>query len=469
VGLEIVPTGERWFTNALTLADLDGDGHVDIVAGNYFQDGGHILDANAGGIEAMHNTKSKSYNGGRKHLLLWSGATAGATPTARFREVTDVFDEQVNRGWALGVGAADLDGDMLPEIYFAYDFGPDRLMHNRSTPGHLRFTALVGRRGLTTPASCVMNQDSFKGMGIDFGDVNGDGLLDMYVSNIADWYALTESHFLWLSTGQRDLMRQGIAPYVEVSEGLGLSRSGWGWDTRLADFDNDGLLDAVQATGFIKGEINRWPELQSLGTGNDQLMTNPSFWPGFRPGDDLSGHNSAAFFVRDRTGKFQNVAMELGLAEPMVSRGIAVADVDGDGRLDFAMANQWESSFVFKNESPSANQFLGLHLLLPLQAGQPLRTRTGHPGSDLYGRPAIGAAATVHLPEGRILVAQVDGGSGHSGKRSPDLHFGVGQVAGARLRVDLRWRDPDGAVHEEAVQLTPGWHTVVLGWPGRGN
>jgi hypothetical protein len=151
----------------------------------------------------------------------------------------------------------------------------------------------------------------------------------------------------------------------------------------------------------------------------------------------------------------------------MVSRGIAVADVDGDGRLDFAIANQWEQSFVFKNESPSANLFLGLHLLLPLHPGQPLRTRPGHPGPGFYGRPAIGAAATVHLPENKVLVAQVDGGSGHSGKRSPDLHFGLGHFTGASLSVDLRWRDPDGVLHGERVQLTPGWHTVLLGWPGR--
>ena len=74
---------------------------------------------------------------------------------------------------------------------------------------------LEGKRGFTTPASFVLNQDSFKGMGIDFGDVNGDGMLDMYVSNIADRYALTESHMLWLSTGQPESMRDGRAPYVQ--------------------------------------------------------------------------------------------------------------------------------------------------------------------------------------------------------------------------------------------------------------
>jgi hypothetical protein len=466
VPVEIVRTGERWFTNALTLADLDGDGHVDIIAGNYFQDGAHILDVSAGGVEAMHNTKSKAYNGGRKHLLLWGGGEPGPSPSVRYQEVSDVFDEEVSRGWALGVGAADLDGDLLPELYFAHDFGPDRLLHNRSTPRHPKFAVLAGHRDFTTPASCVLNQDSFKGMGIDFGDVNGDGMLDMWVSNVADRWALQESHLLWLSDGHPEQMQSGRAPYAQSSEQLGLSRSGWGWDTRLADFDNDSSLEGVQATGFIKGKTDRWPELQSLGTGNDQLMTNPNFWPSFRPGDDISGHNLFAFFVRDSDGRFQNIGAELGFVEPMVSRGIAVADVDGDGRLDFAVANQWEPSFVFHNDSPHTGRFLGLHLLLPLTPGQAVRTRAGHPGRDLYGRPAIGAAATVHLPDGRSLVAQVDGGSGHSGKRSPDLHFGLANVgADEALTVDLRWRDPNGSVHAQSLQLAPGWHTVVLGWP----
>ena len=110
------------------------------------------------------------------------------------------------------MGAADLDGDLLPEIYIANDFGPDRLLHNRSTPGNLKFALLEGGRDFTTPKSCVLGHDSFKGMGVDFGDVNGDGILDIYVSNIATKFGLTESHFLWLSTGELGKMKEGIAP-----------------------------------------------------------------------------------------------------------------------------------------------------------------------------------------------------------------------------------------------------------------
>src|SRR5207244_9570128 len=133
-------------------------------------------------------------------------ATEGAQAKAQFREITGVLEEPVERGWTLAIGAADLNGDLLPEIYFGHDFGPDRLLHNRSTPGHLKFALLEGRRRFTDPKSCVLGFDSFKGMGVDFGDVNGDGLLDIYVSNIATRFGLMESHFLWESTGKLDAM-----------------------------------------------------------------------------------------------------------------------------------------------------------------------------------------------------------------------------------------------------------------------
>jgi hypothetical protein len=464
VPCEIVPGGGRWYTNAATLADLDGDGHIDLIIANYFPDGARILDANATGVEEMHAGKAKADNGGRKHLFLWKGAARGQRPAVQFEEQHGVLSEELDRGWTLAVGAADLDGDLLPEIYFANDFGPDVLLHNRSTRGRLRFVALKGQGGFTTPTSCVLGQDTFKGMGVDFADVNGDGLPDIYVSNIATAFGLEESHFLWLSTGEVHLMKQGVAPYVQASEALGLSRSGWGWDCRLADFDNDGVPEAIQATGFLKGKVDRWPELQALGTANSAIVSDPRFWPRFQPGDDLSGHNVNPFFVRGKDGRYHDIARLLGLNEPLVSRGIALADVDGDGRLDFALANQWGPSYFYRNTSPNPGVFLGLHLLLPV-TGAPaeMRHRPGHPSAELRGRPAIGATAIVELNDGRRLVGQVDGGSGHSGKRSPDLHFGLGKESGNEVvKVELRWRSPDGQLRQDTTYLAHGWHTILL-------
>jgi enediyne biosynthesis protein E4 len=436
---EIVPD-ERWFTNAATFADLDGDGHPDLVVANYFPDGAHILDAASTQHESMQHSMSRALNSGEKHIFLWSGAGNGSFC---FKEVKGVLPDEINHGWTLAVGAQDLDGDLLPELYFANDFGPDRLLHNLSTPGKLKFELLEGARDFATPGSKVLGHDSFKGMGVDFGDVNGDGLPDILVSNISAPYALEESNLLFVSTGKLDLMKKGVAPYVDRSEPLGVSRAGgWAWDSRFVDLNNDGVPEILQAVGFLRGNVNRWPELHEIAMGNDELLSNPDNWHDFRPGDDLNGHDHNPFFVRASDGRYYDLAAEVGLAQPHVSRGIAVADVDGDGRLDYAIANQWETSIFVHNES-NAGQFLGLRL-------------------RIHNRPAIGAWARVQLPNGHSMTAQVDGGTGHSGKRSPDLHFGLGHISpNAALDTTIRWRNLSG-IHEKRMVLRPGWHTEDL-------
>ncbi len=443
------PASEQWFTNAATFADIDGDGHGDLIVGNYFADNSDILNANANNQPEMQDSMTRAYNGGSNHILRWTDATGLAAPSVTFSDVKDVFSSEVSHAWTLAIGAADLDGDLLPELYFANDFGPDRLLHNRSQPGSVNLAVLVGEKPIGMPNSKVLGNDGFKGMGVDFADLNHDGWLDIFVSNIADEYALEESHFVFLSTGRTEKMRQGVAPYFDGSESLGLSRSGWGWETKFGDFNNDGVMEALQATGFRKGQINRWPELQELAIANDRALRHAGSWFAFHAGDDLSGHDPNPFFVRAKNGRYYDLSSELGLADPYVTRGIATADVDGDGDLDFVIANQWEDSYFFLNQSPHPGRFLGLRL------------------QDPSGSPLIGARARIVMPTGPSQVAQVDGGNGHSGVRSPDLHFGLGDLPDqSELPVQLQWRDKSGQLHQKESLLSPGWHTLELGDKG---
>jgi hypothetical protein len=449
------------------LADVDGDGHADLVIGNYFPDGARILDPHAGGGEAMQHSMSRAYNGGGPRLLLWTAATAGAVPSVAYRDASDAFPEAMRHGWTLAVGAADLDGDQLPEIYLADDFGPDHLLDNRSRPGAPRLAPVAGEKRLTTPNSKVLGRDSFKGMGVELADLDGRGLLDIFVSNITAEYALEESNFAFINTGETAALRNGAAPFIDRSEALGLSRSGWGWDVKLADFDNSGALEVLQATGFVRGAVNRWPELQELAMANDQLLHVPAAWLRVGPDDDLSGRQRSPFFVRSRSGVYFDIAAELGLEpadKPHPSRGIAIADAFGDGRLDFAVANQWGETIFYRNLSPTRNRFLGLHLRLPIAPAAGVAAYVGHPDTAPPSRPAIGAAATISLPDGRRRTAQVDGGNGHSGKRSPDLHFGLGDwPEGREVAVQLQWRDAAGRIGQRKIMLAPGWHTILLG------
>jgi enediyne biosynthesis protein E4 len=464
VAQELVANGQRWFTNAALRADIDGDGHIDLLVANYFPDGARILDAGAAdSSETMQRSMTRAANGGAKHLFLWTAADrSNVSPKVTFTETDAGWPGDLSHRWTLAVGAADLDGDLRPELYFANDFGPDALLHNLSTPGRVKFAALVGQRRWRTPASKVLGRDSFKGMGVDFGDLNGDGVPDLYVSNITDVWALEESHFVFLSRPAPGAIARGIAPYADASEDLGLSRSGWAWDAKLDDFDNDGVLEAVQATGFLRGLRSRWPELQELATGNDELLANPRRWPRFGPDDDLSGHSALAFFARHADGRYYDVAEAAGLGEPHVSRGVAIADVDGDGRLDLAIANQWDRSFMYLNHAPNAGAFLGLHLRRPTDASVDFAVRPGHPRAGDRTFAAIGAA--VDVSRGNTLVGsrQVDGGNGHSGRRADDLHFGLGPAT-TPVDVVIRWRGEQGTARTRTLRLNPGWYTVTLG------
>lgn len=464
VASELVTPVARWYTSAVTQADFDGDGHIDLMLGNYFPDDSHVLDKQGSGVETMPDSLSRASNGGRKRLFLWGSGTSGESPTASFRVAEGALPLAVEPQWTFGFAAVDLDADLLPELYCVHDWGPDRLLHNRSQPGQPSFAILSGQRDLTTPRSKVLGYDTFNGMGVDVGDLNEDGWPDLFVSNItADW-GLHESNFAFLSTGRTEQMQAGVAPYVDASESLGLSRGGWTWDARLGDFDNDGVLEVMQASGFLKGTANRWPQAQEFSLTNDRLMHHPQAWPNMGPGDEISGHDRNPFFVRGASGRYFDLAAEIGIPAGTLTRGIATADVDRDGRLDFIAANQWGPSFYFSNRSPDAGAFLGLQLRLPVKTSAAESTARSERGRlSVRSRPAIGAQAQVYLADGRVLIGQIDGGTGHAGKKSPELHFGLGRAdPQAGVRVDLKWRGTDGRVRTSTLNLIPGWHTVLL-------
>ena len=455
-----VYTGPQWNSNTATVADFDGDGHADIFIGNYFPDSPVLDDTRNGGV-VMNESFSHAANGGGGHILRFTGATpTGAHPSASYQEVPDALPANARHGWTLAVSSNDLTGDGLPDLYLANDFGTSKLLHNRSTPGHFAFTEADGVQHPATPKSKVLGHASFKGMGVDFGDLNHDGLYDLFVSNITTSWGIEESNFQFMNTAtdQADLRAQldhGVAPFEDRSTSAGTAWSGWGWDVKMGDFNNSGNLAITQATGFVKGNVNRWPQLQELATSNDAMTSNPLWWPNLQPGDDIGGGQTLHFYAKTPDGRYNDIAPQLGLADPVPTRGITTGDSTGTGRLDLAVARQWDAPVFYRNDTPTPGNYLELNL-----------THGDTPAAPgllpAAGSPAIGTQVRVTTPDGHIFIDRVDGGSGHSGKRSHQIHIGLGATTGP-LTVHLQWRDHTGLLHQQNLTLTPGQHALTLG------
>jgi hypothetical protein len=451
--------GPLWNTDAVAVADFEGNGHPDLFVGNYFPDS-EVLNPNGIDDVQMPASLSDAQNGGGDYIFRWLGGTSGANPTVSYQVVQNAIPYADSTGWTLGAATADLTGSGLPDLYIANDFGPGHLLYNTSTPGHLQFSVAVGQRGATTPKSFVLGRGSFKGMGIDFGDLSDNGKFDMMVSNITTAYGLEESNFVFMNEAasgkqmQQDLA-SGVAPFDQNAQQMGMAWTGWSWDVKFGDFLNNGNDDVVQTDGFIKGTIDRWNWLQEMAMTNDDLLSNPANWPVVEPGDDISGHQCLAFYADAGGGSYVNVSQQLGLCDDTPTRGVATADTRGDGQLDFAVSRQWGPPAFYANESPDLGNYLGLNLYRPA-------TGSGTAGQNLAdaGAPAYGTTVQVSTP-GHTQVSQLDGGSGSEGKRSFEVSFGLGSYHGP-VQVHLQWAGPDGAQHQQTITLAPGTHNLML-------
>jgi len=458
------------YANAATFLDFDRDGWLDLLVGNYFADSlpdpntGHLARSNLWDpvtTRVMHSTFTHADNGGR--TLLYRNLGDG-----RFEDVAAASGLHF-RGWTLAAGAADLDNDGWPDLYLANDFGPDELYFNTgATESPPRFRRLVDPSG--HPG---IGDDWWKGMNVDFGDVDANGYLDIYVTNIlARRYKTDEGNMLWLNVA--DPTAADRRRFWNAAQTGGAEDGGWGWGAKFLDANNDGLLDIVALNGFVTGDRERtyWYELQEMVTQTKNNAADTADWPpmGNR---DLSGYEPTRFFVQraaegDGPPRFAEVAAIAGITDDLNGRGVAVNDFDSDGALDLFIANQGAASLLYRSRLQAGapdRHWLGLSLV-----GRPDLAATTNGRRLASTASAVGARVEVTAGD-RVLVREVSGGTGFASQSEFRLHVGLGAVARpARLRV--RW--PSGRVQEfadaELAACVDGYARLVEGGtlePGR--
>ncbi|HUO86663.1 MAG TPA: VCBS repeat-containing protein, partial [Thermoanaerobaculia bacterium] len=203
-------------TIAVIAFDVDGDGFLDLVFGNYFQP------ANLLALDTPHvlpEDLDDAHNGGG--LTLWKNVPAEGGGRA-FVDVTEAAGLAGHTGWSLDVGHGDLDGDGDQDLYVAGDYGTARLFWND------------GDGTFTDGTEAAIGFDTRKGMNVDMGDYDRDGRLDVFVTNITD-ETMRECNFLWHN--------EGDGTFTDLSRETGTCDSDWGWAGKFADLDNDGWED----------------------------------------------------------------------------------------------------------------------------------------------------------------------------------------------------------------------------------
>jgi tetratricopeptide (TPR) repeat protein len=383
--------GDRDWPTSAAFADLDGDGDLDLYVCHYLSwDEGDRRTCVDPDDPTRYSCSPLDFPALADHLYRNDGG--------RFVDVTEEAGIVDRDGRGLGVLAADLDGDGLVDLFVANDMTPDRLYRNL---GGLRFEEVGQIAGVAGNASGGYQA----GMGVAFGDLDGDGRLDLVVTN---YFNESTTFFHNLGLGQ----------FADHSGAIGLaalSRHLLGFGVALPDLDDDGRLDLLSANGHVFDGRPQFPwrmPLQLLrGTADGRL-------------EDVSGRAGPAFSASH------------------IARGLAVGDLDNDGRLDAVVQAQDEPLVFLHNRTEG-----GSSLTLRLEGGA-------------SNRDAVGAIVTVEAG-GRRQVATRAGGGSYQSSGDPRLHFGLGEATAAD-RVEVRWPSGRVDVHEG---LAPGGYRLHEGEP----
>jgi hypothetical protein len=375
---------------------------------------------------------------------------------------TDVTDRAGIGGEAHGHSSIwwDYDGDGWPDLYVANDFAEADRLYRNNRDG--TFTDVI---------DSVVPHMPYSSMGSDLGDVNNDGLMDLFVAEMASTShqkdqrstAVMRSYLKDLpdsSTAAPQVMRNAL--YVNTGAGrcleaaclAGLAATDWTWSPRLEDLDGDGRIDL-----FVTNGMNRESNNADL-TARKELADGPDEKVRLERASPVLAEQHLAFRNMGDL-RFEDVSAAWGLDQRGVSFGSALGDLDGDGNLDIVYSNFQGNVTLMRNDSDTGHR-----------ATVALRgTR-----SNRFG---VGSIVRIETDSG-VQVRALVLARGVLSSSEPILHFGLGSDARIRrltvswpsghtqsftdLAVDRRFTitEPSGAVPApEAAQPVPGQFAEV--------
>jgi hypothetical protein len=360
--------------------DYDRDGWLDLVVVNYIDYDPSWPCTSSGKPEYCPPSTFKG-----QVTRLFRNLGPGKDDKVRFQDRTVASGLNARAGPGLGVLCADFNGDGWPDVFVANDGKPNHLWINRHD-GTFREEAL--QRGVAFNGMAQAEA----GMGVAYGDVDGDGLPDLFVTHLRQ-----ETHTLW----------KQVSPglFHDQTMFFGLARTRWrgtGFGTILADFDHNGMSDIAVVNGAIaRGSVMENPALGS-------------HW-GF-----YAEHNQ--LFANEGRGQFRDISADNHdfCSTPRVARGLACGDMDNDGALDLLVTNVAGPARLYRNVAPRRGHWLMVRAVDPQ-----LR------------RDAIGAEIRIRAA-GQTWIRLINPAASYLSSSDLRAHFGFGPLACVE-EIEVTW------------------------------
>ena len=368
--------GAGWATSAAWV-DYDNDGRLDLVVARYME--WDFEDIYCGLREAGFRSYCHPDLFKPVSVLLYHNDGEG-----KFTEVAHKAGiDKPAKG--LGVAIADYDHDGWTDIVIANDSIPEYLFHNK---GNGTFEEI----GLPSGVALDGSGATFAGMGVEFEDYDNDGWVDVFITDLAN-----QRYALYRNLGD------GTFDYVSNSTGISaatLLHSGWG--VRFLDYDNDGWKDLfiVQSHVMDTIEVNE-PHLH---------------------------YKEPPMLLRNDNGKrFVNVSADSGepFQQAWVGRGMAIGDINNDGKIDVVLSTNNGQAYLLLNETPTANHWITLKLV-----------------GVKSNRDGIGSQVKITTETGDQYASATTAGS-YQSSSDKRVHFGLGAAKSVKV-VQIRW--PSGIV-----------------------